>query len=176
MEEMSKANSPDIWRRRQVLLHELGLIENEINRRRQQDRHLVRAEDLVWEKSSASQPRKAEADEAETYCRVVSPDVGFNIHNFRIFITQGAPHTSRGRYHTHGEAVKYYLSGRAIEYVGENEYQVKAGDFVFIPANTWHGTQNPYDEPVKVMAIQQMPGTSLQVPAPYIYRADELDT
>lgn len=161
----------DLYQTKLAFIHHLGKLDEDLDRLRQKGQFVRRAEEIVWEEARSQPTREVEG---QRYCRIVSPDLGFNIHTFRIFKMEQPPHTEQGRYHTHGEAVKHYLSGRAIEYIGDKEYEVKAGDFSFIPANTWHGTQNPYDEPVQVMAFLQMPGTYLQVPAPYIYRDEDL--
>lgn len=102
--------------------------------------------------------------------RIISPELGFDVYNFHIFHGGMRPRTERGRYHTHGDAVKYYLSGRGFELVGDKRFEVKRGDFMHIPANTWHGTQNPHDEPLRFLAWQQFPGTFRQTPTPFIYR------
>ena len=52
--------------------------------------------------------------------------------------------------HHHGEAetAAYVISGHIRVYYGEDfkEYvEAGPGDFLFVPANTWHIEQNPYD-------------------------------
>ena len=54
--------------------------------------------------------------------------------------------------HQHGEAetAAYVISGHVRVHYGENyENCVEAGpgDYLFVPANTWHIEENPYDEP-----------------------------
>ena len=54
--------------------------------------------------------------------------------------------------HHHGEAetAAYVKSGRVRVYYGEDFKEwVEAGpgDYLFVPANTWHIEENPYDEP-----------------------------
>ena len=58
----------------------------------------------------------------------------------------------KGPPHQHGEAetAAYVISGYVRVYYGEKfEEWVEAGpgDFLFVPAHTWHIEANPYDEP-----------------------------
>lgn len=58
----------------------------------------------------------------------------------------------KGPPHHHGEAetAAYTISGHVRVYYGENfkEYvEAGPGDYLFVPANTWHIEENPYDEP-----------------------------
>jgi quercetin dioxygenase-like cupin family protein len=156
--------------RREILL-QLTKIDEELNRRRQADRHLFRAEDLKWTPIK-SMTRMAGMKKDVMAAEMISPYNGFNTYNLRSIMLEVPPKTSEGRYHMHAEAIKYYLSGRALEMVGDKEYEVKAGDAVYIPANEWHGTQNNYDQPVKIFVTGMFSGTSLQRPALYKIRED----
>ena len=58
----------------------------------------------------------------------------------------------KGPPHHHGEAetAAYIISGYVRVHYGENfEESVEAGpgDYLFVPANTWHIEENPYDTP-----------------------------
>ena len=58
----------------------------------------------------------------------------------------------KGPPHHHGEAetAAYIISGYVRVHYGENfEESVDAGpgDYLFVPANTWHIEENPYDTP-----------------------------
>ena len=44
-----------------------------------------------------------------------SPELGFNIHTFRVFKRSIAGKETDGAFHTHGDAVKYYLQGKGKE-------------------------------------------------------------
>jgi mannose-6-phosphate isomerase-like protein (cupin superfamily) len=101
---------------------------------------------------------------------IIAPELGFNIHNFHLF-TSGRDARS-DRYHSHGDALKYYIYGSGIEDVNGQRFEVKAGDFMHIPANTWHGTINPHDEPLVFLAAQQFPGTWRQTPTPFLRQRD----
>ena len=112
------------------------------------------------------------AEEANVACAgpdqrmIVGPELGFNINNFHVF-TSGRAGGSE-RYHTHGDAIKYYVSGRGYELIGDERFEVEPGDFMHVPANTWHGTENPHTEPLVFLAVQQFPGTYRQVPTPFV--------
>ena len=99
---------------------------------------------------------------------IVGPELGFDIYNFHIFTSGRA--AGSDRYHTHGDAVKYYVAGRGFEVIGDQRFEVKVGDFMHVPANVWHGTENPYDEPLVFLAVQQFPGTFRQVPTPFVHQ------
>jgi len=101
---------------------------------------------------------------------IISPELGFDIYNLHVFFIGRQPKTEQGLYHTHGDAVKYYLRGRGYEFIGDQRFEVKAGDFLHVPANIWHGTQNPNDEPLCFLAAQQYPGTFRQTPTPFMWR------
>ena len=98
---------------------------------------------------------------------IVGPELGFNINNLHVF-TSGRAGGSE-RYHTHGDAIKYYVSGRGYELIGDERFEVGPGDFMHVPANTWHGTENPNSEPLVFLAAQQFPGTYRQVPTPFVH-------
>jgi mannose-6-phosphate isomerase-like protein (cupin superfamily) len=98
---------------------------------------------------------------------IVGPEMGFNIHNLHIF-TSGRQGGSE-RYHTHGDALKYYIKGGGQEMVGDERFDVKVGDFCHVPANIWHGTENPSPEPLVFLAAQQFPGTYRQVVTPFVH-------
>ena len=48
--------------------------------------------------------------------------------------------------------------------IGDKRFDVEAGDLVLIPANEWHGTENPSDEAMVVYAVAQREGLYLQKP------------
>ena len=133
---------------------DFGKVSLELERRRHQRRVHVPAEEAPVEDAG---PRQR---------MIIAPELGFDIYNFHVF-TSGRDARS-DRYHTHGDAVKYYVRGRGFEVIGGERFEVKVGDFIHVPANTWHGTENPYNEPLVFLAAQQLPGTLRQVPTPFI--------
>lgn len=166
-EEFGDLSPRDLYKRRQEALAEVGKLDLEFNRRRREKRRLVKSSELEWHNASDMTPTEAPI----RICQIVSPELGFDIYNVHMFMLEIAPGGEGGSYHRHGDAIKQYLSGRAVEIIGDERYEVEAGDFIHIPANVWHGTQNPYDEPVRILAVQQFPGTYSQVAAPFIDRS-----
>lgn len=163
--DYSGLDATRLYQRRQEILGELGRLDLEFENRRQQRRRLARASDLEWHAASEMNPTNAVIE----LCQIISPELGFDILNMHMFKIRIPPRTEGGKYHRHGDAIKYYVSGQAVEYIGDEVYEVKAGDYVHIPANVLHGTQNPYDETCEILAVQQFPGTYSQVPAPFIW-------
>lgn len=53
----------------------------------------------------------------------------------------------------HSEHV-YVLEGTAEMTLNEQYFTIKAGDFIFIPKNTWHYVKVTSNEPLKVLSIQ----------------------
>jgi uncharacterized RmlC-like cupin family protein len=101
---------------------------------------------------------------------IIGPEYGFDIYSFHIFLVVVAPggRATAGEGHFHGDAVKYYVSGRGYEFIGDQRFEVKAGDFMHIPAYIWHLTVNgSQDEPLRYLAAQQFPGTYRLVTTPW---------
>ncbi len=149
-EDLSKLSPAELYQARQVALDTVGRLDLEFEQRRSEKRRLIRASELEWVPASALNPTGAQIE----LCQIISPEMGFDILNVHMFKIRIPPHTEGGRYHRHGDAIKYYLEGKAVEYIGDEEYEVEAGDFIHIPANVMHGTQNPFDEPCVILAAQ----------------------
>ena len=158
--------------RRNRILDQFGRIDKDFDRRRQENRLLVKREDVVWEPASRVHPTQ---QEGHMLARIISPELCFNIHTFRVFKRQIAGKETDGAFHTHGDAVKYYLEGKGKEIIGDEEIEVEPGDLAFIPANVWHGTENTGDEPMVFIAFHQIPGTQLPVPASWQYPRSDME-
>lgn len=141
----------ELAKTRQELVRQLNKVEQEVDRRRREDRHIMRAEDWKWSDQTSAMLKKQQRDRRTA--SIISPELGFNIHNFHLTCMEIMPGAAEGAYHTHGEAIKFYLQGKGIELVGDERYEVKTGDAVFIPHSTWHGTQNPGPEPLRFLAV-----------------------
>lgn len=137
---------------------DFGRLSMAVDRRRSEGRLIVRKEELPWDTD----------EEHPGFHAIIAPELGFDIYNFHMFSLFIPPHAELGEYHHHGNAIKYYLAGKATEMIDGKPHDMKAGDMILIPHSTLHGTQNPYDEPVRILAVQQYPGTFLQVPTPFI--------
>ena len=64
-------------------------------------------------------------------------------------VTSSPKHKGPPHHHGEAETAAYIVSGHIRVHYGENfEESVEAGpgDYLFVPANTWHIEENPYDE------------------------------
>lgn len=138
---------------RYKLIQECSRLEEELNVRRKQNRHVMRQSELEWNVVPSSGLKHKE--QGHSSARAIAPELGFDIHNFQSFFANVPAGSSEGAYHMHGEAIKYYVSGKGIEMIGDKTYEVNAGDSVFIPAHVWHGTQNPGPDPLVFFAVTQ---------------------
>jgi len=57
------------------------------------------------------------------------------------------------KHETHTEHV-YVLEGEGNFILGEETMEVKAGDFIFIPMDTWHGVNVTSEKTMKVISVQ----------------------
>ena len=73
---------------RSNILHHFDRIETEFDHRRGQNRLLVKSEQIQWEDASAVHPV---TQEGHRLARIISPELGFNIHSFRVFKRQIGP-------------------------------------------------------------------------------------
>ena len=53
--------------------------------------------------------------------------------------------STRGHRHENLEEVYYFTKGKGIMRVGEEEFEVEAGDCVYVPFGPFHSTKNPYN-------------------------------
>lgn len=79
---------------------------------------------------------------------VGAEDITFGFSRFE-------PRTSIHKKHFHAEAeeIMYILKGRGISGVGDQEYEVKAGDTLWMPRGATHWFYNPFDEPCEFVFI-----------------------
>jgi uncharacterized RmlC-like cupin family protein len=66
---------------------------------------------------------------------------------------------SKRHYHPFETAI-YVINGKARAYFGPNDEEytdVNGGDFVFIPANVWHSTENIGDGPIQYILARAAP-------------------
>ena len=162
----------ELAERRATLLKSFGRIDQEFDQRRQENRLLVKGDEVEWESASRVHPTE---QKGHLLARVISPELGFNIHTFRVFKRLIPSREVDGAFHTHGDAVKYYLEGKGKEIIGDEEIEVEPGDLAFIPANVWHGTENTGDAPMVFIAFHQIPGTQLPVPASWQYPSSDME-
>jgi quercetin dioxygenase-like cupin family protein len=79
---------------------------------------------------------------------VGAEDITFGFSSF-------APHTSIHKKHAHPEAeeIMYILRGRGISGVGDQEFEVSAGDTLWMPRGATHWFYNPFPEPCDFIFI-----------------------
>lgn len=79
-------------------------------------------------------------------------DVTFGFSRFE-------PRTSLHKKHTHPEAeeIMYILKGRGMAGAGEDEFEVKAGDTLWIPRGAVHWFYNPFDEACEFVFLYTRP-------------------
>jgi len=154
-EELAELTPEELWAHYMEKQIAFGKASRALENRRQAGRLHVPASEADIENAGPNQRM------------IVGPEMGFNIHNLHIFTSGRAGESER--YHTHGDALKYYIKGGGQELIGEERFDVKIGDFCHVPANIWHGTENPHPEPLVFLAAQQFPGTYRQVATPFMH-------
>jgi mannose-6-phosphate isomerase-like protein (cupin superfamily) len=159
-EDPAAMDSATLYSRRQHFLHQLGVLDDEFNRRRQQTRYVVHRRDVPWEVDVDSQT-----------VPLVAPELGFNIFTLQVSLRMVPPHHQDSTSYSGGESVRYFLNGTGRQTVEDTNLEVAAGDLVFVPSGARHGLSNPGDEPLRLLVAEQMPGTYRQVPAPWLGRA-----
>ncbi len=150
--ELSPEELYELYMEKQV---NFGKAARALDKRRKQNRLHVPADEADIEHAGPNQRM------------IVGPELGFNVHNLHVF-TSGRAGGSE-RYHTHGDALKFYIKGGGFETIGDERFEVRVGDFCHVPANIWHGTENPNPEPLVFLAAQQFPGTYRQVATPFVH-------
>ncbi len=154
-EELARLSPEELWSLYMEKQAAFGMAAIALDKRRRGGRLHVPAEEAAVDRAGPNQRM------------IVGPELGFNVHNLHVF-TSGRTGGSE-RYHTHGDALKYYIKGAGKELIGDVRLDVKVGDFCHVPANIWHGTENPHPEPLVFLAAQQFPGTYRQVPTPFVH-------
>jgi mannose-6-phosphate isomerase-like protein (cupin superfamily) len=154
-EELAVLTADELWARYMETEIAFAKATRALNKRRKRNRMHVPAAEADLEHAGPDQRM------------IVGPEMGFNVHNLHVF-TSGRAGGSE-RYHTHGDALKYYIKGGGQELIADVRFDVKVGDFCHVPANIWHGTENPHPEPLVFLAAQQFPGTYRQVPTPFVH-------
>lgn len=76
-------------------------------------------------------------------------------HQLDVHINTIRPGTASGprHYHSTSENAFFVLSGQGSIVVGSDEYQVEAGDFLFIPQNVPHSVSNTGTDEMRLIEI-----------------------
>lgn len=72
------------------------------------------------------------------------------VSTFIIWIKESVP---MHKHEHHSENV-VVIEGSAIMTLGDKQQEIKAGDVIFIPANTWHDVRVISDIPLKVVSVK----------------------
>jgi len=150
------------------LLHDLGTLEVELERRRETERHLMRKSELEWADLKDDLGLDSKGPPYRI-AKAIAPELGFKAYNFSVSFLEVPAKKNNGVYLAQGETVKVYTEGKGTETVGDKEYQVKAGDVVFVPANTWQCTKNPNETPLRVVMVTHARG--IATASPVVYKA-----
>jgi glyoxylate utilization-related uncharacterized protein len=122
----------------------------EVQRRRERQRLYVPAEEaplLTWGPGTHM---------------IVSPERGFDIYAFNIFLEHIPAGMVERQELTSAETVCYCMTGQSVEVIGGRRVEVKGGDFLFVPAFTSRKTSAKGREPLRYLCWQQIPGTYVQ--------------
>lgn len=103
----------------------------------------------------------AEAQSIIDHEKIVAPAEYENVHvhkvsgdslttTFVIFIKEKV---AMHKHEHHSENV-FVLEGTAIMQLGEVRQEIKPGDLIFIPKNTWHEVIVTSETPLKVISVQ----------------------
>ena len=86
-----------------------------------------------------------------TKATVIGPAEGWKANALRVFrISPGGftPH------HQHDwEHVNYIINGKGTLTIGGETFELKAGDYVFVPPNTMHQFKNPFGADFEFICI-----------------------
>ena len=82
---------------------------------------------------------------------VIGPEQGWDNHTLRVFRLGPGGYTPR---HQHDwEHVNHVITGRGKLRIGDEIHDLSEKDFAFVPPNTEHQFENPYDEPFEFICI-----------------------
>jgi len=82
---------------------------------------------------------------------VIGPEQGWAGHTLRVFRIEPGGFTPR---HAHDwEHINHIISGRGRLRLGDTVHEVGEKDFAFVPPNTEHQFENPYDEVFEFICI-----------------------
>lgn len=71
--------------------------------------------------------------------------------SFVIWVKESVPEHHHAK---HSESI-YVLEGEALMTINDDQFSIKAGDYVHIPAGTWHSViEVRSKDPIKVLSIQ----------------------
>jgi len=84
--------------------------------------------------------------------RVGAKDITFAYCKFEAKTSYHKKHV-----HRHAEEVIYIVSGKGIGGVGDKEFEMRAGDTIWVPRGEVHWALNPFDEPLEMIFLYTRP-------------------
>ena len=109
LEELSQLSPKELYKLYMEKQTNFGRAALALDQRRGQNRLYVSAEEAGLERAGHQQNM------------IIAPELGFNVHNLHVFTTgrAGAGDRWAERYHTHGDALKYYIRGGGVEVIAD---------------------------------------------------------
>jgi quercetin dioxygenase-like cupin family protein len=86
-----------------------------------------------------------------TKANVIGSREGWRDHVMRVFRINPGGFTPR--HHHDWEHVNHVIRGRGRLRLGETVHELREKDFAFVPPNTEHQFENPYEEPFEFICI-----------------------
>lgn len=94
---------------------------------------------------------KAEGVKDASKANVIGQPEGWSDHTLRVFRLQPGGFTP---HHQHDwEHINHIIKGRGRLRIGDRVHELEAKDFAFVPPNTMHQFENPYDEEFEFICI-----------------------
>jgi quercetin dioxygenase-like cupin family protein len=97
------------------------------------------------------QPMQGERMRLMSGANVIGQPEGWTDHTLRVF--RLAPDGSSPHHSHDWEHVNFVIRGRGRVYMGQDVFELEPGDFAFVPPNTMHQFENPYDEDLEFICI-----------------------
>ncbi|UCD57555.1 MAG: cupin domain-containing protein [Candidatus Hydrogenedentota bacterium] len=94
---------------------------------------------------------KAEGVQKTLKANVIGKPQGWPEHTLRVFRIQGGGFTPRHRHDW--EHVNYIIKGRGRLRLGDTVHELKEKDFAFVPPDTEHQFENPYEADFEFICI-----------------------
>jgi uncharacterized cupin superfamily protein len=112
-----------------------------------QNAFLMRADDIA--KRAETTLTHHQNPNAVRHTRTLTDALGFEDMGVHIVRVAPGADSSEHHFHEEDEEFLFVLSGRAIAYIGEDEFEIGAGDFMGFPKNSPpHYMHNPFDDDV----------------------------
>jgi hypothetical protein len=88
----------ELARRYNAVNNEFKRLQEALNRKRAEDRHVLKAKDWVWKTSMEMIGLQFKKTHQVAY--LVAPELGFNVYNLHSFVAEIPPGGQEGAYHS----------------------------------------------------------------------------